>query len=156
VHCYRNCAIAAKAGYPSVMVPGGFISGSDGKNTPDYPLGVTFADRAWSERELLRLAYAFEQASQMRKPPPGLLAEHMRSVDAALPAQQPLRHHVERMAQLYQLDRVERRAPALPAHDLCLTVARQCGKLTAIHVGSGHRARQSLADPLLPGDVVLP
>jgi amidase len=69
-----GAAIAAKAGYPSVMVPGGFISGADGKDTPDYPLGVTFAGRAWSEHKLLRLGYAFEQASNMRRPPPGLLA----------------------------------------------------------------------------------
>jgi amidase len=69
-----GAAIAAKAGYPSVMVPGGFISGTDGKDTPDYPLGVTFAGRAWSEHKLLRLAYAFEQASHMSKPPPGLPA----------------------------------------------------------------------------------
>jgi len=70
----NGAAIAAKAGYPSVMVPGGFISGIDGKDTPDYPLGVTFAGRAWSEHKLLRLGYAFEQATHMRKPPPGLLA----------------------------------------------------------------------------------
>ncbi|QWG21245.1 amidase [Bradyrhizobium sediminis] len=70
-----GAAIAAKAGYPSVMVPGGFISGTtDGKDTPDYPLGVTFAGRAWSEHKLLRLAYAYEQASNMRKPPPDLLS----------------------------------------------------------------------------------
>ncbi|MGQ0681722.1 amidase family protein [Bradyrhizobium sp.] len=70
----RGAAIAAKAGYPSVMVPGGFISGTtDGKDTPDYPVGVTFAGRAWSEHKLLRLAYAYEQATHMRKPPPGLL-----------------------------------------------------------------------------------
>lgn len=70
-----GASIAAKAGYPSVMVPGGFISGTaDGKDTPDYPLGVTFAGRAWSEHKLLRLAYAYEQASNMRKPPPGLAA----------------------------------------------------------------------------------
>jgi amidase len=69
-----GAAIAAKAGYPSVMVPGGFISGFDGKETPDYPLGITFAGRAWSEHKLLRLAYAFEQASNIRKPPPGLTA----------------------------------------------------------------------------------
>jgi amidase len=65
-----GAAIAAKAGYPSVMVPGGFISGTtDGKDTPDYPLGITFAGRAWSEHKLLRLAYAFEQATHMRRPP---------------------------------------------------------------------------------------
>lgn len=69
-----GAAIAAKAGYPSVMVPGGFVSGADDKDTPDYPLGVAFAGRAWSEHKLLRLAYAYEQASNMRKPPPGLPA----------------------------------------------------------------------------------
>lgn len=67
-----GAAIAARAGYPSVMVPSGFVSGADGKDTPDYPLGVSFAGRAWSEHKLLRLAYAYEQASNMRKPPPGL------------------------------------------------------------------------------------
>src|SRR5215470_1014697 len=79
------------------------------------------------------------------------------SVEMVLaPAQQPLRQHVERMTQLYQFGRVERRAPAFPADDLCLTVARQCGKLSAIHVGLGHGARQALADPLLLCDVVRP
>jgi amidase len=69
-----GAAIAAKAGYPSVMVPGGFVSGADDRDTPDYPLGVTFAGAAWSEHKLLRLAYAYEQASHIRKPPPGLPA----------------------------------------------------------------------------------
>jgi amidase len=69
-----GAAIAAKAGYPGVMVPGGFISGIDDKHTPDYPLGITFAGRAWSEHKLLRLGYAFEQASHTRRPPPGLPA----------------------------------------------------------------------------------
>lgn len=69
-----GAAIAARAGYPSVAVPGGFVSGSDGKETPDYPLGVAFAGRAWSEHKLLRLAYAYEQASNTRKAPPGMPA----------------------------------------------------------------------------------
>ncbi len=69
-----GASIAAKAGYPSVMVPAGFISEIDGKDTPDYPLGMTFTGRAWSEHKLLRLAYAFEQASSTRRPPPGLPA----------------------------------------------------------------------------------
>ena len=64
-----GAAIAAKAGYPSVQVPAGFISGVDGKETPDFPLGLTFAGRAWSEAKLLRLAYAYEQASNARRPP---------------------------------------------------------------------------------------
>ena len=69
-----GASIAAKAGYPSVQVPGGFISGVAGKETPDYPLGITFAGRAWSEAKLLRLAYAYEQATNARRPPSGLPA----------------------------------------------------------------------------------
>jgi amidase len=66
-----GAAIAAKAGYPSVQVPAGFVAGP---GTPDYPFGATFAGRAWSEPVLLRLAYAFEQASRARHPPPSLPA----------------------------------------------------------------------------------
>jgi amidase len=69
-----GASIAAKAGYPSVLVPAGFIGGVDGKETPDFPLGLTFAGRAWSEAKLLRLAYAYEQASTARRPPTGLPA----------------------------------------------------------------------------------
>jgi amidase len=69
-----GASIAAKAGYPSVQVPGGFVAGVGDKETPDYPLGITFAGRAWSEAKLLRLAYAFEQASHARRPPPDLPA----------------------------------------------------------------------------------
>ncbi len=67
-----GASIAAKPGYPSVQVPGGFISGVGNKETPDYPLGITFAGRAWSEAKLLRLAYAYEQASNARRLPSGL------------------------------------------------------------------------------------
>jgi amidase len=66
--------IAAKPGYPSVQVPAGMISGIGDKDTPDYPLGATFAGRAWSEAKLLRLAYAFEQGTKARQAPPGLPA----------------------------------------------------------------------------------
>jgi amidase len=67
-----GAAIAAKAGYPSVQVPAGFIAGIRDKETPDYPYGATFTGRAWSEPILLRLAYAFEQATQVRRLPPGV------------------------------------------------------------------------------------
>jgi amidase len=67
-----GAAIAAKAGYPSVQVPAGFVAGIRDKETPDYPYGATFTGRAWSEPVLLRLAYAFEQATRARRPPPGL------------------------------------------------------------------------------------
>jgi len=69
-----GASIAAKAGYPSVQVPAGFISGVGERETPDYPFGVTFTGRAWSEPTLLRLAYAFEQATRVRRPPPGFPA----------------------------------------------------------------------------------
>lgn len=69
-----GCAIAAKPGYPSVQVPAGFTSGIEDRKTPAFPLGLTFTGRAWSEAKLLRLAYAYEQASMMRRPPPGLPA----------------------------------------------------------------------------------
>jgi amidase len=64
-----GAAIAAKAGYPSVEVPAGCVGRDD---TPDYPIGLTFTGRAWSEALLLRLAFAFEQATRARRPPPGL------------------------------------------------------------------------------------
>ena len=63
-----GAAIAAKPGYPSVQVPAGFIS-SGRQRSPDYPLGITFTGRAWSEPTLLRLAYAYEQASRARRAP---------------------------------------------------------------------------------------
>lgn len=71
---WTGAAIAAKAGYPSVQVPGGFIRGVGGTETPEYPLGLTFTGRAWSEAKLLRLAYSYEQVSNARRPPPGLPA----------------------------------------------------------------------------------
>ncbi len=54
--------IAARAGYPSVAVPAGYAS--SGK-----PFGVIFTGTAFSEPVLIRIAYAYEQASQLRVPP---------------------------------------------------------------------------------------
>lgn len=52
---------AAVAGYPNITVPAGEVFG--------LPVGISFFGRAWSEPTLLRLAYAFEQITQARKPP---------------------------------------------------------------------------------------
>ena len=67
-----GASIAAKAGYPSVQVPAGFVAGVHDRDTPEHPYGATFTGRAWSEPVLLRLAYAFEQATLARRPPPNL------------------------------------------------------------------------------------
>jgi len=55
-------------------VPAGMTSGVGPIETPDYPMGATFTGRAWSEPALLRLAYAFEQATKARRMPPGVPA----------------------------------------------------------------------------------
>jgi amidase len=52
---------AAVAGYPNINVTAGFISG--------LPVGISFFGRAWSEPTLIRLAYAFEQATNARQSP---------------------------------------------------------------------------------------
>ena len=51
----------ALAGYPHITVPMGYIDG--------LPVGLSFLGRAWSEPTLIRVAYAYEQATQMRRPP---------------------------------------------------------------------------------------
>lgn len=52
---------AAVAGYPNITVPCGYVR--------DLPIGISFFGKAWSEPVLLRVAYAYEQATQFRKPP---------------------------------------------------------------------------------------
>jgi Asp-tRNA(Asn)/Glu-tRNA(Gln) amidotransferase A subunit family amidase len=50
-------------GYPAVQVPMGYTRGGR------LPAGMTFFGRAWSEATLLKLAYAYEQATHHRRPP---------------------------------------------------------------------------------------
>jgi amidase len=52
---------AALVGYPLVSVPAGAAMG--------LPVGITFMGRAWSEPTLLKLTYAYEQATKARRPP---------------------------------------------------------------------------------------
>ncbi|HVY71636.1 MAG TPA: amidase [Verrucomicrobiae bacterium] len=52
---------AAVAGYPSITVPAGHVAG--------LPVGISFFGRAYEEAKLLKLAYAFEQATKARQRP---------------------------------------------------------------------------------------
>ncbi len=84
----NGSALAARPGYPTVIVPFGMVpnvpftpnanatapanpypAGFDPKL---QPFGVSFTGMACSEPKLLQLAYAFEQATKKRTPPPGL------------------------------------------------------------------------------------
>ena len=56
-----SSSAAAVAGYPNITVPAGFLFG--------LPVGISFFGRAWTEPVLIRLAYAFEQATKARKAP---------------------------------------------------------------------------------------
>jgi len=71
-----GAAIAAKPGYPTVIVPFGMVpnvptppfpAGFDAK---PQPIGVSFTGMACSEPKLIELAYAFEQATKRRALPP--------------------------------------------------------------------------------------
>jgi amidase len=52
---------AAMAGYPHITVPAGYVQG--------LPVGLSFFADAYQEGKLIRYAYAFEQATQVRRPP---------------------------------------------------------------------------------------
>jgi len=64
----RHGVLSHATGFPALTFPGGFS-----RPTPSAPLGVPigleFLGPAWSEPHLIRLAYAFEQAAQLRQPP---------------------------------------------------------------------------------------
>jgi len=52
---------SAVAGYPHVTVPAGYVFG--------LPVGISFFGGAFSEPKLIKIAYAFEQATKVRRPP---------------------------------------------------------------------------------------
>lgn len=53
--------VTSVAGYPQITVPMGEVAG--------LPVGLSFFGRAWSEPTLIKLAYAYEQATRHRRPP---------------------------------------------------------------------------------------
>ncbi len=71
-----GAAIAAKPGYPTVIVPFGLVPNAptppfpEGFNAKPAPFGVSFTGMACSEPRLIELAYAFEKATKRRVPPP--------------------------------------------------------------------------------------
>jgi len=74
-----SAAIAAKPGYPTVIVPFGLVPNAplapaspfpETFSAKPAPFGVGFTGLACSESRLIELAYAFEQATKRRIPPP--------------------------------------------------------------------------------------
>lgn len=57
-----SSSLAAVSGYPNITVPAGFVFG--------LPVGLSFIGGPFSERKLIEIAYAFEQDSRARRPPP--------------------------------------------------------------------------------------
>ena len=72
----NGALIAARPGYPTVIVPFGMVPNSPAPALPDgfaanqAPFGVSFTGTACSEPRLIALAYAFEQATKRRVAPP--------------------------------------------------------------------------------------
>src|SRR5262249_3036935 len=68
--------VVARPGYPTVIVAAGMVTNAPtapspaGSNAGPAPFGVSFPGMACSEPRLIELAYAFEQATKRRVPPP--------------------------------------------------------------------------------------
>jgi len=58
---FESSSLAAVAGYPNITVPAGYIQG--------LPSGISFFGPAFSEPTLIKIAYAYEQATKARKVP---------------------------------------------------------------------------------------
>ncbi|SVD88160.1 uncharacterized protein METZ01_LOCUS441014, partial [marine metagenome] len=73
-----GAGISARPGYPTVIVPFGFLESAadppmpDGFDPKPRPFGVSFAGMECSEPRLIELAYSFEQATMRRIAPPGM------------------------------------------------------------------------------------
>jgi amidase len=79
----RGAGAPAKAGYPSVAVPAGFVPPVAPVVNP-APFGIAFTGRAFSEPRLIAIGFAFEQATHHRTPP---------ASTPPLPSDTVVRHH---------------------------------------------------------------
>ena len=73
----RNGILAALAGFHAITVPAGFSSPTAGAPI-GVPVGIEFLGQPFSEPQLLRIAYGFEQATHARKPPQSTPPLHAR------------------------------------------------------------------------------
>jgi Asp-tRNA(Asn)/Glu-tRNA(Gln) amidotransferase A subunit family amidase len=64
----RNGVLSNSTGFPALTFPGGF-SPATATAPIGVPVGLELLGPEWSEPTLFRLAYAFEQAARVRKPP---------------------------------------------------------------------------------------
>jgi amidase len=64
----RNGVLAAVSGFPAITVPVGFSQPTSAAPI-GVPVGMDILGRPWSEANLIRLAYSYEQASLHRRPP---------------------------------------------------------------------------------------
>lgn len=62
----NNCGFGSSSGMPSIVVPAGYTT-----DTLPLPIGIEFFGRRWDEARLFQLAYAYEQRTHHRHPPPG-------------------------------------------------------------------------------------
>ena len=56
-----SSSLAAVSGYPSITVPAGYVAG--------LPIGLSFIGKAWNEKQLIEIAYAFEETTKARHAP---------------------------------------------------------------------------------------
>jgi amidase len=57
-----NCQLSAHSGVPAITVPAGFTD-------DELPVGLELLGGMWTDGELIRLAYAYEQATRHRQSP---------------------------------------------------------------------------------------
>ena len=74
----RGGNIGARAGYPSIILPAGYLANSTPTQADDAPYGIALLGTAYSEPTLIGFGYDYEQAAQVRVAPastPGLPGE---------------------------------------------------------------------------------